>query len=449
MSAALQVLVVDDELAMRESIAAWLRQDGHQVTLAESGDRALQMLEQGVFDLALVDIKMPGMDGLELLRRMKAQYPDTLVIIITAYGSIESSVEAMKAGASDYLLKPFDPEQLMLLLHKAGGQRALLRENLALRQRLADGECPGFGDIVGRSPAMLAVFGRIEEVAQAEAPVLITGETGTGKELVARAVHSRSPRAYGPFVAINCGAQAESLLESELFGHERGAFTGAVKARRGRLEMADGGTLFLDEVGEISAKMQVALLRVLEDKRFQRVGGSQDLTSDFRLICATHRDLSQLINQGRFRQDFYYRINVLSIHIPPLRQRTEDIIPLSEHFLEKFARETGRPRARLDGAAGQALCSYPWPGNVRELRNVIERAVILAPGDKIERRQLTFLSPQAAEDAAPLTLAEMELNHIHRVLQAQDWNIRQAAAVLGIDRSTLSRKMKKAGLRAP
>jgi two-component system response regulator HydG len=250
-------------------------------------------------------------------------------------------------------------------------------------------------------------------------------------------------------VAINCGAQAEGLLESELFGHERGAFTGAVKARRGRLEMADGGALFLDEVGEISAKMQVALLRVLEDKQFQRVGGSQNLSSDFRLICATHRDLSQLISQGRFRQDFYYRINVLAIHIPPLRERLEDIIPLSEHFLDKFARETGKPRAHLEDKACQALCSYPWPGNVRELRNVIERAVLLAPGDKIERRQLTFLSPQAAEEASPLTLAEMELNHIRRVLQAQDWNVSQAASVLGIDRGTLSRKMKKAGLRAP
>lgn len=449
MNSLLRVLVVDDELAMRESIAAWLAQDGYEVAKAADASEALALLEQQEFGLALVDIKMPGMDGVELLGRIKDEYPETLVVIITAYGSIESSVEAMKAGASDYLLKPFDPEQLMLLLEKLGRQRALLKENLALRQRLADGECAGYEDLVGRSQAMLGVFDLIEEVAATEAAVMIAGETGTGKELVARAIHNRSQRAYGPFVTINCGAQSETLLESELFGHERGAFTGAVKARRGRLEMADGGTLFLDEVGEISQKMQLALLRVLEDGQFQRVGGSKNLTSDFRLICATHRNLSDLINQGEFRQDFFYRINVFSISIPPLRERKEDIIPLSEYFIEKFSREAGKPSSRMDERAKQALITYPWPGNVRELKNVIERAVIVSRGESIGLDKLTFLGPSSQKEASPLSLAEVELDHIRRALRAHGWNVSQTASALGIDRTTLSRKMKKAGLKAP
>ena len=447
--AQLSVLVVDDELAMRESIAAWLRQDGYPVAVADSGAKALELMEAREFDLALVDIKMPGMDGLTLLERIKELQPDTLVIIITAYGSIESSVRAMKAGASDYLLKPFDPEQLMLLLEKTGRQRAMLRENQLLRGRLAQCAGPGFEDLVGSSPAMLKVFEQIEEVAASEAPVLINGETGTGKELVAKAIHNRSGRAYGPFVTINCGAQSESLLESELFGHEKGAFTGAVKARRGRLEMADGGTLFLDEVGEISQKMQVSLLRVLEDKTFMRVGGNQTLTSDFRLISATHRDLERAIARGEFRADFFYRINVIFISIPPLRARGEDIIPLSEHFLRRFSAEAGKPPPELEPRARRALTAYNWPGNVRELKNVIERAVIVSGGPTLGLDKLTFLATGGERPPAPSTLAEMETNHIRRTLEAHAWNITQAAGVLGIDRSTLSRKMKRAGLTPP
>ncbi len=448
MNSALRILVVDDELAIRESLAVWLRQDGHQVVVAADAKEALELLQRQEFDLALVDIKMPGMDGLELLRRIKEEYPETLVVIITAYGSIESSVEAMKAGASDYLLKPFDPEHLMLLLEKMNRQRAHLRENLVMRERLALGECSPFQGLIGRSAAMLKVFAQIEEVAAAEAPVLITGETGTGKELVARAIHNYGPRAYAPFVAINCGSLTENLLESELFGHERGAFTGAVKARRGRLEIADGGSLFLDEVGEISQKMQVALLRVLEDKRFQRLGGSQPLTSDFRLLCATHRNLAELIDQGRFRQDFFYRINVLSIHLLPLRERREDIIPLAEHFLEFYANQSGTPRLQLEAGVRQLLISYAWPGNVRELRNVIERAMIVSHGASIGRDQLTFLGPEPARESFGQTLAEVEMAHIRRVLEAHAWNLSRAAEALGIDRSTLHRKMKRAGLEA-
>ncbi|MCF8065809.1 MAG: sigma-54 dependent transcriptional regulator, partial [Desulfarculaceae bacterium] len=303
-------------------------------------------------------------------------------------------------------------------------------------------------DMIGSSPEMLKVFDQIEEVAATEAPVLIVGETGAGKELVARAIHNRSARSFGPFVAINCGAQSESLLESELFGHERGAFTGAVKARRGRLEMADGGTLFLDEVGEISQKMQVALLRVLEDGSFLRVGGGQPLTSDFRLICATHRNLPELIAAGEFRQDFYYRINVFSVSVPPLRQRREDVIPLAEHFIAVFSQEAGKVPPELKDTARRALISYSWPGNVRELRNIMERAVIVSHGGIIGLEQLTFLEEGPKPGSTAMSLAEMETEHIRRVLQAHGWNITQAAATLGIDRTTLGRKIKKAGLRS-
>ena len=312
----LSILVVDDELAMRESIAAWLKEYGHLASKAESGERALEILAGEQFDLALVDIKMPGMDGHELLERIRVDHPELLVIMITAFGSIESAVSAMKAGAHDYLLKPFDPQQLILLLEKIQRHKHLMDQNLVLREALTQGQCHGFEDMVASSAAMLELFELLEQVAATDAPVLVLGETGTGKELVARAIHNRSARADGHFVPLNCGAQSESLLESELFGHERGAFTGAVKARRGRLEMADGGTLFLDEVGEIPPKMQVQLLRVLEDGEFLRVGGSRYLTSDFRLISATHRDLQELDGKQRFRRDFFYRINVVTLRCP-------------------------------------------------------------------------------------------------------------------------------------
>ncbi len=443
----LSILVVDDEMAMRESIAAWILEYGHIPSKAASGQQALQLLEKEQFDLALVDVKMPGMDGHELLERIRAKHPEVLVIMITAFGSIESAIAAMKAGAHDYLLKPFDPQQLILLLEKAERHKRLIDHNLVLREALARGECQGFEDMVAASPAMLKLFDLLEQVAATGAPVLVLGETGTGKELVARAIHNRSARSDGHFVPLNCGAQSDSLLESELFGHERGAFTGAVKARRGRLEMADNGTLFLDEVGEIPAKMQVQLLRVLEDGEFQRVGGSRYLTSDFRLISATHRDLSDLISQQKFREDFFYRINVVTLEVPPLRERPEDIEPLAEHFLSIFSKQTGKQFARVSPQAIAALASYAWPGNVRELRNVIERAVILGQGDEITRQDLRFFSAPS-DDAGPLqSLAQVEKNHILRVLEGCGWNISQASKSLGIDRSTLTRKIKSLGLK--
>ena len=450
-----RIMVVDDEEAMRESLAAWLVKDGFEVATASGGEQALALLRDSEFNLALVDIKMPGMDGMELLSRFRAEYPEVYVIIITAYGSIDTAVEAMKQGATDYLVKPFDPEQLMVLIDKTVRHKALVDENEALKARLIERDKSVFEDLVGQSEAMRKVFGLIDDVAPTDTPVLITGETGTGKELVARAIHARSPRAFNPFVALNCGAVTETLLETELFGHERGAFTGAVKARRGRIEMADRGVLFLDEVGDIPARMQVDLLRVLEDGSFYRVGGTTRLESDYRLICATHRDLPQAIEQGRFRSDFYYRINVISIDVPPLRDRPEDVGLLSVHFLDRFSMDTGK---RISGFSFEALAllkGYHWPGNVRELKNVIERAVVICREDRVGVEELSFLGPPARPEggatggAGLVPLREVEIGHIRRTLEASDYNVTQAAKILEIDRVTLVRKMKRYEIERP
>jgi two-component system response regulator HydG len=372
-----------------------------------------------------------------------------MVVMITAYGSIESAVIAMKEGANDYLLKPFDPKQLMLLIEKMANQKEMMTEYRLVRDRLFELEGAGFGDLIGSSEAMQEVFKRIEEVAQADIPVLITGETGTGKELVARAIHARSIRNCGPFVAINCGALPEPLLESELFGHERGAFTGAVRTRIGRLEMADQGSLFLDEVGEISAQMQINLLRALEEKRFLRVGGSREVESDFRLICATHRDMQALVDTGRVRSDFFYRINVISIRVPPLRERPGDITLLANHFLQRFSIEISKPTQELTPSAYRLLTRHDWPGNVRELLNVIERAVVVSRGPKIDTADLTFFGPGTEASAKAATLEEVEALHIRRTLEECNWNISRAAEILGINRGTLTRHIKKHGLKNP
>jgi len=442
-----QIMVVDDEEAMRESLSGWIIKQGYQVQTAGSGPEALSYLAQDSYDLLLIDIKMPEMDGLELLRLVKSEHPQVLVIMITAYGSIENAIESMKRGADDYLLKPFDPEQLMILIEKMVQQRALLEENQTLKERLAEQTLVGMGDLITASPAMRPVLDLIQQVSAADTPVLISGETGTGKELVARAIHTVSARAYAPFVTINCGAQPEALLESELFGHERGAFTGAVKARRGRLEMADEGTLFLDEIGEIPPKMQVDLLRVLEEKTFHRVGGTSPVASDFRLISATHRDLPKLVQEGTFRQDFFYRIAVITIPVPPLRDRPEDIPLLAKYFLDRFSRETGKKIEAFSPLALEILSRYPWPGNVRELKNVVERSVVIGKSRLIGPNELTFLLPEGETTGGPLTLRALSEKHIRQTLESQDWNISQAARILGMDRSTLSRQIKQYGIK--
>ncbi len=444
MTRMMKVLVVDDEETICVALEAWLSKEGYHVETACSGMDALELLSQKLFDMYLVDIKMPGMDGLDLLARIREIQPDATVIMITAHGSIQTAVEAMKRGAADYLCKPFDPEALSLLMERVAATKALRDENVALRGQLLEQQEAIFDDFIAQSEAMHAILAQIEEVAPSNAPVLITGETGVGKDLVARSIHMRSEHSFGPFVAINCGAQTESLLESELFGHERGAFTGAVKAQRGRLEMANKGTLFLDEVGEICPRMQISLLRALEEKRITRIGGSQPIEAHFRLISATHRDLRQMLRENRFREDFFYRINVFTMHVPPLRERREDIPVLADFFIEKYARETGKPIEGITQKGIGLLMSYPWPGNVRELRNVMERAVVLARGRMIGAEELCFVQTGAEVcDLGTLTLQEAEIRYLKAALETHGWNITRAAKQLGIDRVTLARKMKR------
>jgi two-component system response regulator HydG len=439
------ILIVDDEYAVQESLKVWFQKSGYAARGVGSGEEALQVLEEDPYDLVFLDIMMPGMNGLEALRHIKQNYPATLVVMMTAYASIESAVEAMKEGASDYLLKPLDPDMLDPLVTRLTQYKELLEENIMLREQVS--RMVRFENLVGQSPAMQRVFNMIRDVAPTDSPVLITGETGTGKEMVAKAIHAVSPRCDAPFVAVNCGAFSEHLLESELFGHEKGAFTGAMHMRKGRLELSHGGTLFLDEVGEISARMQVDLLRVLEEKRFYRVGGEKPIETDFRIIAATNRDLKQAIAEGSFRSDLYYRLNVISIHVPPLRERTEDIPLLAQHFLQRFRREINKPVDAISHEALDFLCRYPWPGNVRELQNAVERAVVLSRKRRLGVEAFSFLhKAEASVPTADQTLDEVVRDHIKRVLAAQGGNISKAAEVLGIHRSTLHKKIKLYGL---
>ena len=450
MAHGMHTMIVDDEETICVALSAWLTKEGYKVETALSGPEALAMMDEKQCDLYLVDFKMPGMDGLQLLAEIRKRQPDAAIIMITAHGSIQSAVEAMKRGAIDYLCKPFDPEELSLLMERVAAARTIQQAEAPVADQWDIPPQPSWGGIVGQSEALRAVLDEIEEVAPTTAPVLITGETGTGKDLMALAIHMRSEQRQGPFVPINCGAQSETLLESELFGHERGAFTGAVKARRGRLEMANNGTLFLDEIGEISPKMQVNLLRVLEEKKFTRLGGNQPIDVNFRLVSATHRDLRQLLREEQFREDFFYRINVLTIHIPPLRERLEDVPVLADFFLQKFARETGKPVEGLTPRAVDILTGYRWPGNVRELRNVIERVVVIARGRMIGAEDLAFLQVYDCVDrAGPSTLRELEIQHLQKALENCGWNVTQAAKLLDIDRVTLTRKMKRFNLKRP
>ena len=445
MEAKPSVMIVDDERIVRESLFHWFKKAGHLVETAASGVDALGKLESAPYDVLFVDIKMPGMNGIELLEQVKSEYPDTVVIIITAYGSIESAIQAMKKGASDYLLKPFKPDHLSLVMEKITHQRRLSLECRYLKGRLE--RITRFDNIIGQAPVMQHIFKLIPEVAATGASILLTGETGTGKELIAKAIHAKSPRAERPFIALNCGAIPVSLIESELFGHQKGAFTGALQARRGYLEVVSGGTLFLDEIGEISPKMQVDLLRVLEEKQITRVGGREPVEVDFRLITATRRDLEAAVKEGSFREDFYYRINVIHIPIPPLRHRKEDITLLVDHFLEKYSQETTKRVDRLDREALDLLNRYDWPGNVRELQNAIERAVVLSKSRSLHAEDFAFLAaPQAASTKAR-TLEEVEKAHIRRILEDCVWNITRAAAVLGINRVTLHKKINRYALR--
>jgi two-component system response regulator HydG len=437
----MHIMIVDDERIIRESFFHWFQKSGHKVTTAASGNEALKKLAETPFDLLFVDIKMPGMDGIELLAAVKETYPETMVIIITAYGSIESAVQAMKIGATDYLLKPFKPDQLSLVMEKVIQQQQRQSEFNYLKGRLE--KITRFDNIIGQSAAMMSVFQMITEVAGTDASVLLAGETGTGKELIAKAIHAKSPRANLPFIAINCGAIPDTLLESELFGHQKGAFTGAMQPRKGFFEVVNGGTLFLDEVGEISPKMQVDLLRVLEEKKIIPVGSRQPVAVDFRLITATSQDLETKIKAGNFREDFYYRINVIRIDIPALRQRREDIGLLAEHFLKKFCHETTKRVNRIAPLASRILEAYDWPGNVRELENAIERAVVLSKSRILDESDFAFLRPPATAALPGPSLREMEKHHICRILDQYGWNVTRAAKALEINRVTLHKKIRR------
>ncbi len=441
-------MVVDDELIVRESLAAWLEKEGAAVDRAESGEQALDLMEGNLYDILFVDIKMPGMGGFGLLERVKKFFPTTVVVIITAYGTVEHAVEAMKLGANDFLVKPFDPEGLGLLVAKLLEHKRLLEETQYLRNEVS--RCwAGPDEIIGRSASMIDLFDTIMEIANSESSILILGETGTGKELIARAIHANSKRMGGPFVPINCGAIPESLMESEIFGHEKGSFTGAIRPKKGLIEVAEGGTLFLDEVGEIIPKMQVDLLRVLQDRSFFRVGGVEAIKADFRLISATHRDLAQQAAQGAFRQDFFYRINVITLRVPPLRERREDIQLLVTYFLKRFARETNREVDSINDDAMKMLLDYDWPGNIRELENVVERAVVTSKKRVLATDSFAYLNPGGVGvgvSSTPRSLEEAEIAHIRQILDEQDWNISHAAKVLQVDRTTLHKKIRRYGL---
>jgi DNA-binding NtrC family response regulator len=442
----LRILVVDDEAIVRESLSGWFRQDGHAVDVAENAKEALRLSAQRRHDIAFVDVKMPGMDGLELQQRLAVADPELTVVLMTAYASVDSAVKAMKAGAYDYIIKPFDPDELSLLVQRAGEHRSLRAENLRLRQHLEQATAPP--PMVGGSSAMRRVMELVATVAPTDATVLLVGESGTGKELVARAIHAASPRRYNPLVAVNCGALPEGTLESELFGHEAGAFTGARARHKGKFEAADGGTIFLDEIGEVSPKVQVELLRVLEDKTVTRMGGNAPVAVDFRVIAATHQDLQARVKEGAFREDLFWRLNVFSIDLPPLRARPEDVPVLAEHFLSRFGQAMGR-RVTLSPAARDALVAYGWPGNVRELQNAVERGMVVATGGVLEARDLPLHVTAAPPRPAQGSLAEVERAHVQAVLEDQGWNITRAARVLEVDRVTLYNKIRKYELKRP
>jgi DNA-binding NtrC family response regulator len=451
MSDQARILVVEDEVNIRTALVALLEKRGFAASAAASGEEALARLEGEPADLVITDLKMPSLGGLELLRRVKAQFPDVEVLVTTAYGSIETAVEAMRAGAYDYLTKPIDRERFPVTVEKALERRALAAENRRLRDRLETRM--RFDAMVGDSEPMQRVFGLMEMIASSDATVLLVGESGTGKELVARAIHERSPRSGGPFVSVNCGALPENLLESELFGYEKGAFTGAVGTKVGRFELADGGTLFLDEVGELSPKSQVDFLRVLETREFRRLGGTRLVKVDVRFIAATNRNLEAAVQEGRFREDLYYRLNVVPVRLPPLRDRGDDLPLLIARFLREFAERHHREPKEMSREALRVLRRYPWPGNIRQLRNVIERVVVTVPDRIIQPVHLPEEIQAGAEAAPTLTvplgcsLEDIEREVIRRTLSDVTHHRERAAKLLGISLRTLQYKIKAYGIR--
>ncbi len=438
-----KILIVDDEVNLLQSLSDVLKKKGYSVATARNGLEALEKLKERYFNIAIIDIKMPKMGGIELLEVMKERYPQTLVVILTGYGTIQNAVEAMKKGAYSYLIKPFSPDEILLIADKIMEEENLREENRFLRQELERK-----GEIITQSEEMRRLKELIEQVARTEATVLITGETGTGKELVAQAIYQKSSRKRNLFVKVNCAALAEGVLESELFGHERGAFTDAYIQKRGRFELADRGTLFLDEIGDIPLPTQAKLLRVLQEGEFERVGAEETIKVDVRIIAATNQNLPQAIKEKRFREDLFYRLNVVSLELPPLRKRKEDIPLLAQYLLRKH-RTLNKQVEGISKEALDCLISYPWPGNIRELENTMERAIILAKKSLIRKEDLSLPSrniPSLSKVSFSLgskSLREVERNLLVTVLEETNWNLSKAAQILEISRTTLYSKIKK------
>jgi two-component system response regulator HydG len=445
--APIRILVADDEASARSGLATLLRGEGFEVTLAEDGLQALARVEETAPDVLVTDLRMPGLDGMELLRRARELVPELIVVLVTAFADVETAVRAMHEGAEHYLTKPLQIEELVIVIRRALERRHLRDETTELRTRLT--EHLRFDNIIGSSPAMQELFDVIEQVAPSKASVLIAGESGTGKELVAQAIHENSPRARAPFVKLHCAALAEALLESELFGHEKGSFTGAAGRREGRFKQADGGTLFLDEIGEISPVVQVKLLRFLQERTFERVGGNETVKVDVRVIAATHRELPAEVAAGKFREDLYYRLNVVNIDMPPLRARPSDLLPLATHFLRRFAKENGKSIDGFSDDAVERITGYRWPGNVRELENVIERAVVLCDGSTLTARYLPAGVGAVARGSLRIpgsTLAEMERHMIVTTLEACSGRTSQAAQMLDISVRKIQYKLQEYGI---
>jgi DNA-binding NtrC family response regulator len=441
-----QILVVDDEEVMCESLAAWLREDGYHVDTASSGRDAVEKARAKDYAIYFVDLKMPGgMDGIETMMQVRRMHADASIIIITAYATVDTAIAAMKEGAQEYIVKPCNPEEISLLVSRILKVKRLQRENTILRKKLA--RQYSFHDIVSKNARMQSVMQLASEIANLRSTVLIQGESGTGKEMIARAIHYSGDRAGKPFVAVSCAALAETLLESELFGHEKGAFTGATQRKAGKFELADSGTIFLDEIGDISPKLQVDLLRVLQERCFYRVGGSEEVRVDARVIAATHVNLQQAVAEGKFRDDLFYRLNVIEIRIPPLRDRREDIPLLARYFLERLTHELGKEVEGFTEEGLRLLMDYNWPGNVRELENAVERAMVTCRTRMLTDDDFGFLAHNGAIKPwaipAGMTLQEMEKQLITATLQRTGGNIKEAASVLGIDRSTMYEKIKR------
>jgi len=445
-----RILVVDDESIVCESCQRILQEEGYEVECTQDGKEAFEKMRANPFDVVITDLKMPGIDGMDVLKILQKDYPETIIIMITGFSTVETAVEAMKLGAFDYIPKPFTPDEVSIVVKKAVEKRNLMLENFYLRQELRDKY--GFQNIIGRSKRMQDVYRIIAKVAMTDSTALIFGQSGTGKELIARAIHFNSPRGPRSFVAVDCSSLAETLLESELFGHVRGAFTGAVTAKKGLFEEADSGTCFLDEIGDISLAMQAKLLRVLQEHEIKRVGGTETLKIDVRIVAATNKNLEELVAEKKFREDLFYRLNVVSIHLPSLRERPDDIPLLADHFLRKFAAQNNKPVCRISPEAMDILNRYGWPGNVRELENVIERTATLTstnlilPEDLPRRLHLEPAQIDMGSLPSRIPLSELEKLYIQKVLEETGGNKKRAADILGIDRRTLYRMANRLGL---